>query len=224
MLATLSDAITESEKNLEKNTEKNSDKAEKSSPGSSSSSSSSSSFGVKGTKGGKGSSNTNSNINSGEKNMSVSTQLQLEVQLEVEVEALQLSKAGRCALHALPYMLLLLRKLVQRDSFLKSPITVSMTDLSDEMGVFQMHELLYKIFQSVSTSLLPVVRSKIINQLPSELQQEWFGIIGDLVTSLQAPLPPAVLYLPPPVSAQSQVIYQFNYMFKFVLVAFLELF
>ena len=116
-----------------------------------------------------------------------------------------ISIAGRCALHSLPYMLILLRKLVQRDYYLKSPITASMTDLSDEIGEFQMHELLYKMFHSVSKCLLPAVRSKLINQLPGELQQEWFGIIGDLVTSLQAPLPPVVLSLPPPGAPQNSV-------------------
>ena len=88
-----------------------------------------------------------------------------------------LSRSGRCALHALPYMLLLLRKLVQKDSYLKSPITASMTDLNDDIGQFQMHELLYKMFRSISETLLPIVRSKLLNQLPSELQQEWFAII-----------------------------------------------
>ena len=109
-----------------------------------------------------------------------------------------LSRSGRCALHALPYMLLLLRKLVQKDSYLKSPITASMTDLNDDIGQFQMHELLYKMFRSISETLLPIVRSKLLNQLPSELQQEWFAIIGDLVFSLQTPLPQDVSVLHPP--------------------------
>ena len=117
--------------------------------------------------------------------------------VEVEVQIPMLSRSGRCALHALPYMLLLLRKLVQKDSYLKSPITASMTDLNDDIGQFQMHELLYKMFRSISETLLPIVRSKLLNQLPSELQQEWFAIIGDLVFSLQSPLPQAILVLPP---------------------------
>ena len=53
------------------------------------------------------------------------------------------------------------------------------------------------MFRSISETLLPIVRSKLLNQLPSELQQEWFAIIGDLVSSLQTPLPQAILVLPP---------------------------
>ena len=122
---------------------------------------------------------------------------EVEVEGETDLEVPMLSRSGRCALHALPYMLLLLRKLVQRDSYLKSPITASMTDLIDDIGQFQMHELLYKMFHSISETLLPIVRSKLLNQLPSELQQEWFAIIGDLVISLQAPLPQALSVIPP---------------------------
>ena len=64
--------------------------------------------------------------------------------VEVEVPIPMLSRSGRCALHALPYMLLLLRKLVQKDSYLKSPITASMTDLNDDIGQFQI--LLHHMF------------------------------------------------------------------------------
>ena len=109
-----------------------------------------------------------------------------------------LSRSGRCALHAVPYMLLLVRKLVQRDSYIKSPITSSMTDLSDDLGVFQMHALLHKALLSVGKALLPAFKCKLLRYLPSELQQEWIGIIGDLVCSLQVPLPPAVLTISPP--------------------------
>lgn len=109
-----------------------------------------------------------------------------------------LSRSGRCALHAVPYMLLLVRKLVQRDSYIKSPITSSMTDLSDDLGVFQMHALLYKVLLSVGRALFPAFKCKLLRYLPSELQQEWIGIIGDLVCSLQVPLPPAVLTVSPP--------------------------
>ena len=130
-----------------------------------------------------------------EKESSLSAEVEVEGETDLEVP--MLSRSGRCALHALPYMLLLLRKLVQRDSYLKSPITASMTDLIDDIGQFQMHELLYKMFHSISETLLPIVRSKLLNQLPSELQQEWFAIIGDLVISLQAPLPQALSVIPP---------------------------
>jgi hypothetical protein len=109
-----------------------------------------------------------------------------------------LSRAGRCALHATPYLLLLLRKLVQRDSYLKSPITASMSDIVDELGAFQMHSLLYKTFTSVANALLPAFKLKLLKYLPCELQQEWIGIVGDLLVGLQTPLPPSVLCSTPP--------------------------
>jgi hypothetical protein len=115
-----------------------------------------------------------------------------------EVRTAMLSRSGRCALHAVPYMLLLVRKLVQRDSYIKSPITSSMIDLNDELGVFQMHALLYKALLSVGKALFPAFKCKLLRYLPSELQQEWIGIVGDLVCSLQVPLPPAVLTISPP--------------------------
>ena len=142
---------------------------------------------------------------------------EVEVEGETDLEVPMLSRSGRCALHALPYMLLLLRKLVQRDSYLKSPITASMTDLIDDIGQFQMHELLYKMFHSISETLLPIVRSKLLNQLPSELQQEWFAIIGDLVISLQAPLPQALSVIPPQGSG-SQYSQVYFYSVKFFLI------
>jgi hypothetical protein len=126
-----------------------------------------------------------------------------------DVPTAMLSRSGRCALHAVPYMLLLVRKLVQRDSYIKSPITSSMTDLNDELGVFQMHVLLHKVLLSVGKALFPAFKCKLLRYLPSELQQEWIGIVGDLVCSLQVPLPPAVLTISPPGQllnpAQSQV-------------------
>lgn len=109
-----------------------------------------------------------------------------------------LSRSGRCALHATPYLLLLLRKLVQRDSYLKSPITASMSDIVDELGAFQMHSLLYKTFKSVANALLPAFKLKLLKYLPCELQQEWIGIVGDLLVGLQTPLPPSVLCSTPP--------------------------
>ena len=109
-----------------------------------------------------------------------------------------LSRSGRCALHATPYLLLLLRKLVQRDSYLKSPITASMSDIVDDLGPFQMHSLLYKTFTSVANALLPAFKLKLLKYLPCELQQEWIGIVGDLLVGLQTPLPPSVLCSTPP--------------------------
>jgi hypothetical protein len=116
----------------------------------------------------------------------------------VAIIAPTLSRSGRCALHATPYLLLLLRKLVQRDSYLKSPITASMSDIVDELGAFQMHSLLYKTFTSVANALLPAFRLKLLKYLPCELQQEWIGIVGDLLVGLQTPLPPSVLCSTPP--------------------------
>ena len=109
-----------------------------------------------------------------------------------------LSQRGRCALHALTYMLPLLRKLVQRDLYLKSPVTTSMTDLSDDLGPFQMHELLYRTFSSIGKSLLPAFRGRLLRFLPSEVQQEWIGIMRDLICSLQTPLPPATPFIHSP--------------------------
>ena len=42
--------------------------------------------------------------------------------------------SGRCALLALPQMFQMIRKLVQRELYIKSPVTTSMTDLYDEIG------------------------------------------------------------------------------------------
>jgi hypothetical protein len=100
-------------------------------------------------------------------------------------EVAMLSRTGRCALHALPSMLNLLRKLVKREAYLKSPTTVSMADLSDELGPFQMHDLLYRVLSCVSKKLLPAYMSKLLNCLPCEIQQEWMNVIEDLVCSLQ---------------------------------------
>ena len=109
-----------------------------------------------------------------------------------------LSQRGRCALHALTYMLPLLRKLVQRDLYLKSPVTTSMTDLTDDLGPFQMHELLYRTFSSIGKSLLPAFKGRLLRFLPSEVQQEWIGIMRDLICSLQTPLPPATPFIHSP--------------------------
>ena len=78
----------------------------------------------------------------------------------VAILSATLSRSGRCALHATPYLLLLLRKLVQVDSYIKSPITASMSDIVDDLGPFQMHSLLYKTFTSVAKALLPAFRLK----------------------------------------------------------------
>ena len=45
-----------------------------------------------------------------------------------------IGSSGRCALHALPQMFQMIRKLVQRELYIKSPVTTSMTDLIDEIG------------------------------------------------------------------------------------------
>ena len=116
----------------------------------------------------------------------------------VAILSATLSRSGRCALHATPYLLLLLRKLVQVDSYMKSPITASMSDIVDDLGPFQMHSLLYKTFTSVAKALLPAFRLKLLKYLPCELQQEWIGIVGDLLVGLQTPLPPSVLCSTPP--------------------------
>ena len=45
-----------------------------------------------------------------------------------------IGSSGRCALHALPQMFQMIRKLVQRELYIKSPVTTSMADLIDEIG------------------------------------------------------------------------------------------
>jgi len=101
-----------------------------------------------------------------------------------------LSPAGRCALYSLPNMFQVMRKLVQRELYLKSPVTTSMTDLVDDIGAFHMHDLLHDIFTGASKRLLPVLEHRLLTRAPPELQQEWLAILGDLVGSLQLQLPP----------------------------------
>jgi hypothetical protein len=101
-----------------------------------------------------------------------------------------LSPAGRCALYSLPNMFQVMRKLVQRELYLKSPVTTAMTDLVDDIGAFDMHDLLHEIFTGASKRLVPVLEHRLLTRAPPELQQEWLAILGDLVGSLQLQLPP----------------------------------
>jgi hypothetical protein len=108
-----------------------------------------------------------------------------------------LSVTGRCALNALPFLLPLLRKFVQVQSYIRSPITTLMVDdvsfmiSSDELGAFQLHRLLHEIFITIGESLLPLFKKKLITSInfPGDIQDNWLALISDLTYSLSTSLP-----------------------------------
>ena len=101
-----------------------------------------------------------------------------------------LSRCGRCALHALPSMLGLVRKLVQRELYMKSAVTVSMLEFGCDNEPFYIHELLFNILSAVGRNLLPIFKNKSTILFPPDIQLEWLAVIAELVGSLQQPLPP----------------------------------
>eukprot|EP01038_Epipyxis_sp_PR26KG_P005357 gene5357-7431_t len=98
---------------------------------------------------------------------------------------------GRCALHSLPSMLGLLRRLVCRDQFSKSISTSqgSSLILTDENGPYQSHDLLFNILKTVSGSVIRIHKANTLINFPADIQLEWISIISELIHNLITPMP-----------------------------------
>jgi E3 ubiquitin-protein ligase HUWE1 len=100
-----------------------------------------------------------------------------------------LNISGRCALFALPQILKVVNKISNKENIVKSTSSnLQNTDLGIENN-FQLTDLLYNIFSTIGCSLLPLFRNRLITHFPADIQDSWLNIIGEIVNSLNSPLP-----------------------------------
>lgn len=106
-----------------------------------------------------------------------------------------LNSSGRCALMSLPSCLYIVRKLSQTDTYIKSNITETLVNMmtfpSDDLGPFQLQDMVYDCICTIGKRLLPLFESKIISSsdFPPDIQQFWLSIVSNLIKSFRASLP-----------------------------------
>lgn len=116
--------------------------------------------------------------------------------VDARSESQVLSAAGQCALHSLPSLLSAMQNLVSRDLFTRSlaqnpTVPGAPTPaLTDEIGPYQAHDLLFQVLSTVRAGVLSLLQSNVLQKFPSHVQYDWFSIVGELVANLNATLPP----------------------------------
>ena len=103
-----------------------------------------------------------------------------------------LSALGRCSLQALPCLMSLFRRLVNKEMLMKQPITKLLED-SYEMitpgAPFQTYDLIYDTLTVAGNSLLPLFQSHSLQNFPPDLQRDWISLVSDVIQALATRLP-----------------------------------
>eukprot|EP00605_Chrysophyceae_sp_TOSAG23-4_P003045 GSChrysophyteH1.ASY1.ANO1.3350.1 assembled CDS len=103
----------------------------------------------------------------------------------------KLGAAGCCALNAIPGFLQLFHKLVHKDAIATSPVTAAMAGLVDDIGTFQVTDLVRSVLMSISSFFAPIFANndRIFSNFPTDIKRDWLLLIGQLLKSLRQTLP-----------------------------------